>query len=552
MKLRAFLLSLALISSAAAQNSDVKSALYRINPATVRSHVVFLADDLLEGRAPGTRGGELAARYIAARLEALGLEPAGANGSYFQQVRFREFTVVPEKTSATLTIDGKPQSLKWGTDFVASGNAFVTQSKIDAAIVFVGYGAVVPRHNIDDYAGVDVRNKIVAVLRGGSPALSSEERAHYSTSQVIAETAAQRGAIGILLLPTHESEKETPFARIVSYADQSALRWIGPDGHPTGSPQILGSGVLAPAIVEKLFAGRPVTLAQTLEHLKAGKNQSFETSARLALHVATTHRDITSPNVIAMRRGSDPALKSEHVVYSAHYDHVGIGKPVNGDSIYNGAWDNATGITSVLNIADAMASLRKAPARSIVFAFVTAEEKGLLGSDYFAQYPTIPRESVVANINIDMIGYFAEYKEVVLNPDRTGIGAIVERVAKAIGLPAVVPSKDAPQRGGGGAFMTRSDGYSFIRRGIPVVGISLRTDPKQTEGMRSIYGTRYHQPNDDLTMPFNWNAGATFARANFLLGYEIANSKTRPGWKSDDWLALTFRPTAQTTAVGGK
>ncbi len=552
MTLRVVLLSLALISSAAAQSSDLKSAAARITPATVRSHIEFLSDDLMEGRAPGTRGGELAAKYIAARLEALGLEPAGANGTYFQPVPFREFTVNPEKCSATLTVDGKAQLLKWGTDYVPSGNPFVTVSDVDAPIVFVGYGAVVPRRKIDDYAGVDARNKIVAVLRGGSPALPPEERAHYSTGQLLAETAAQHGAIGILLLPTPESEKESPFTRTVSFADQPSLRWIGPEGKPNGTEQIKANAVLAPAMVEKIFAGRPVNLTQTLEALKEGKSQSFETPLRLALHIETTHRQLTSPNVVAVRRGSDPALKSEYLVYSAHYDHLGIGKPVNGDSIYNGAWDNATGVTSLLNIADAFSALQKPPARSVAFVFVTGEEKGLLGSDYFAQYPTLPKQSMIANINIDMIGYFAPYKEVALNPDRTGTAPLIQRVAKMLNLPAVPPAKDAPQRGGGGAFMTRSDGYSFIRQGIPVVGISLRADPKETEKFRDMYGKRYHQPSDDMTMPFNWDSGALFARANFLFGYEIANGKTRPGWKSDDWLALTFHPTTQTTGVGGK
>jgi hypothetical protein len=325
--------------------------------------------------------------------------------------------------------------------------------------------------------------------------------------------------------------------------DQPNLRWIGADGKPNGRPEIKATIAISPTLTERIFINTPSTMEQILDALKAGKTQSFDTPYILKLHVETRHRDITSPNVLAIRRGSDPKLKDEFVVYSAHYDHLGIGKPVNGDALYNGAWDNASGVTSVLNIAEAFAALPKAPARSVLFAFVTAEEKGLLGSDYFAQNPTIAKQSMIANINIDMIPFFSEYKEIVLGPDRVGVNAAIERVAKMVGLPTVEPAKDAPQRG---SFMTRSDGYSFIRQGIPAVSISMRGDPKTTEAFRALYGSRYHQPSDDLTMPFNWEAGAMFARTQFLVGYEVANSKTRPAWKSDDWLVAAFKPAAQT------
>ncbi|HEX6880138.1 MAG TPA: M28 family metallopeptidase, partial [Terriglobales bacterium] len=553
--LRTLLLTFALSASAFAQAAakyppEVKAGVDRITPATVRAPLTLIADDLFEGRAPGTRGGELAAKYIASRLEAMGLDPAGTNGSYFQQVPFREFTVIPDKCDAYGDQSGMVGPLgKFGEDYIILGSPFETSFDIEGKVVFVGYGAVVPSHKIDDYAGIDAKGKFVAIFRGGSPALPPEERAHYSTAMMLQAEAARHGAIGIVLLPTPESEKESPFKKLAENVDQPGLRWIGPDGKPVGHPEIRATVAISPALAEQVFLTSPSSTEEIFAALNAGKPQPFDTPYALKLHVETSHRDIMSPNVLAIRRGSDPKLKDEFVVYSAHYDHLGIGKPVNGDSVYNGAWDNATGVTSVLNIAEAFSALPKAPARSILFAFVTGEEKGLLGSDYFAEYPTVPKQSMIADLNIDMIPFFTAYKEVVVGPDRVGMNAAIQRVATAIGLPVVEPAKDAPQRG---SFMTRSDGYSFIRRGIPTVSITMRGDQKNIDEFRKLYGTRYHQPNDDLTMPFNWEAGAMFARAQFLLGYEIANSRTRPSWRNDDWLAVAFGRESQSQAAGNK
>lgn len=555
LKLRTLLVALVLSSAAFAQTTgkypaEVKPGVDRITAATVRAPLALLADDLFEGRAPGTRGGELAARYLASRLEAMGLEPAGTKGTYFQQVPFREFTVIPDKCEAFGEQGGQVGKVgEFGQEYVLLGSPFETSVDAQGGVVFVGYGAVVPSRKIDDYAGVDVKGKFVAVFRGGSPALPSEERGHYGTAMMIQAEAVKHGAIGIVLLPTPESEKETPFAKLAANIDQPNLRWIGPEGKPNGFPEIKATVALSPAMAEQVFLTSPSSMEQVLDALKAGKNQSFVTPYSLKVHVETSHRDITSPNVLAMRRGSDPKLKDEFVVYSAHYDHLGIGKAVNGDALYNGAWDNASGVTSVLNIAEAFAALRKAPSRSILIAFVTGEEKGLLGSDYFAHYPTIPKESMIANINIDMIPFFTPYKEIVVGPDRVGMNAAIQRVAKMVGLPTVEPAKDAPQRG---SFMTRSDGYSFIRQGIPVVSVSMRGDPKTADKFRELYGTRYHQPSDDMTMPFDWEAGAMFARTQFLLGYEIANSKTRPSWKEDDWLASAFKTASPSQAGATK
>ena len=535
---------LALTATAVAQSSvvppEIKAGLDRITPNSVRANIVYLADDLLEGRAPGTRGGELAAKYIVSRLEAMGLEPGGANGSFYQQVPFREFRADAENCSAALTKGGVVTALKFADDYLTGGSAFANTVDLDAPIVFVGYGAEVPKYKLNDYAGIDVKGKVVAILRGGSPAMPAEERAHYGTGTMLAETAARHGAIGILMLPTPDWEKENPYAKSAANL-QSGMKWIGPDGKPSGTPEIKIAAVLSPATSEKLFDGSGTTLAQAVEELKAGNSKSFETPFKIKLHIVTSSHDITSPNIIAIKRGADAKLKDEYLVYSAHYDHLGIGKPVNGDGLYNGAWDNATGVTSLLNIADAF-SAAKAPARSVAFVFVTAEEKGLLGSDYFAQYPTIPKDSMLANINIDMIPFFTEYKEIMLGPDRAGVNASIQQVAQMLGLPANEPPKGVPQRGGG-SFMTRSDGYSFIRVGVPVISIGLRGDPKASEGFRTLYGTRYHQPSDDLTMPFDWNAGAIFAKANFLLGYEVAQSKEKPAWKAGDWLAECFGKT---------
>ncbi len=520
---------------------DAKAAMQELQKEPFRAHMAFLADDLLEGRGTGKRGHEIAARYVAAQFEAMGLKPAGQDGTYYQRVPLREITVEPDKCAVTITESGSASQLKWGEDFIMRGSEVSPEVSVQAPVVFVGYGVRTPDGKYDDYAGLDVRGKIVAVLIGAPPSLPSELRAHLSAVREKMRTAREHGVVGVLVLWTARDDKRLPWSRTVIGAGFPSMRWLGPDGIPSDSfPNIKVGALLSQSASERLFEHASKSWVEVQRDADASKPQGFALPVTASLRVVSNHEAITSPNVIAVLPGADPKLSQEYVVYTAHVDHLGIGKPMNGDSIYNGAADDASGVAAMLVIAKAFKSMPHAPARSIMFLAVTGEEKGLLGSDYFAHFPTVPMRSIVADINMDGASVFYTFKDIVpLGAPDSSLEAVVQRDAELLGL-KVSPDPEPDQN-----YFVRADQYSFVRQGVPSVFITEGEEARDPNFDAKKFNqhwtaTRYHSPSDDMNQPFDFDAAVEFMRVDFLVGCDIAQNPQRPTWKPGDFFGETF------------
>lgn len=367
--MNAILLALLL---AAAPSSEVR-------PEALRAHMSFLASDLLEGRRTGTRGYDLAAAYVAARFEAAGIAP-GAAGRYFQPVPFREGIVDQAKSEMVLRRDGQERRIVIGDDYLPGPGLSLERGELDAPIVYVGFGVTAPERRYDDYAGLDVRGKFVLVAGGAPATLVSDERAYHSSRRAKRQNAVAHGAAGMLSFSLPEDERRYPWERKRHALAKGANGWRHPDGRiEGGGPEIKAAALLSLPETERLFGGREA-FAAAVRDAEAGKPRTGELGTAARLRVVTHHRDYESPNVVGLLEGSDPALKGEAIVFSAHLDHEGIGEPVNGDAIWNGAFDNASGTAALLEIGRLLAEGPR-PRRSILFLACVAEEEGLLGSE---------------------------------------------------------------------------------------------------------------------------------------------------------------------------
>jgi Zn-dependent M28 family amino/carboxypeptidase len=515
-------------------------ALATVSAPAIRAHMTFLADDLLEGRQTGTRGHDLAARYVAAQLAAIGLQPAGDDGTWFQTVPLLE-SKLDEGTLTLRPQSGAARVLVFKDDFLMAGDLLRPSARVGAPVVFAGYGVSAPEVAHDDYAGRDVRGKIVVVLSNAPGRFPSEQRAHHASRRLKAEIAAARGAVGLLIVRTREDEKIAPWARITSNLDTASVAWLTRAGAPADVPEGLqGVAVLSPAGAAKLFEGSPVALDAVLAEAETGAPAGFDLPAVAALTTRSTHRRFSSPNVVARLPGADSRLAGTAVVYSAHLDHVGVGTAVDGDTIYNGAYDNALGSGALLETARALASLPQRPARSMVFAFVTAEEKGLVGSDYFAANPPPAVGRPIANVNMDMpLLLFPIDTVVAFGAEHSTLGDVASRAAGLASL-KLIPDPMPEQ-----TLFVRSDQYSFVRKGVPAVYLVpgfTSSDPK-TDGparFREFLTTHYHRPSDEIDLPLDMGAVERFTRANVAIGYLIATSVEAPAWKADSFFGKTF------------
>ena len=517
----------------------LRAALGRGVPS-VRAHVEFLADDLLEGRKTGTRGYDLAARYVASQLAALGVSPAGEAGTWFQPVPLLESRLL-EGTAKILAGSGNAVPLVFREDFLMAGSPLQTESQVEAPVVFAGFGVTAPEQAHDDYANLDVNGKIVAILGGAPARFPSEQRAHFSSTRLKAQNAARHGALGLLTFTTPEDEKRYPFERILRSFQGTSMNWVHPDGLPEGAVAELRNGaLLSPAGARKLFAASPVTLEKVFEAASAGRPQAFPLGVSVALASRSEHRRLQSANVVGRLAGSDPALASTSVVLSAHLDHEGVGAEVNGDTIYNGAYDNAAGSAVVLEVARVLAGLPKAPHRSVLFLFVTAEEEGLLGSDYFAQRPVEGAGKIVANVNVDMPLFLFPLADLVaFGSENSTLDLPTARAAEGAGL--VLGPDPMPEQ----TIFIRSDQYSFVRQGIPAVFLvtGMRSADPAVDGgaaFGEFLGRHYHQPSDDLRQPMNPAAVSSFVRASVLLTHALAQDPEAPRWKPGNFFGRTF------------
>jgi hypothetical protein len=512
-------------------------AMPEADPVRIRADLAFLADDLLEGREAGSRGHEIAARYVAARFEALGLEADGTEG-WFQPVPLRAARLELASPELTLLRDSETRTLRFPTEFVVGASTVREQSVLEAELVFAGYGLVAEPFEHDDYAGLDVEGRIVVVLAGAPLSWPSEERAHFSREK--ARLAAARGARGILTIPTPVSERVFPFARRSLYLHAPRMDWLEADGSVhDAQPELQVGAVLAPEAVDTLFEGAPRSAAELMEAVEADRIPAgFPLPGRIRLAYASTLEDLSSPNVIARLPGSDPARAHEHVVLTAHLDHIGLARTMDEDRINNGAMDNASGVATLLEAARLLRAAR--PARSVLFTIVTAEEKGLLGASYFAHHPTVPAEDLIANVNLDMPMLLFPFADVVaFGAEHSTVADTVAEAAASLGV-ALAPDPFPEQ-----AIFVRSDHYRFVQQGIPAVmlatGFGSRDPERPGEAAwQRFLAEDYHMPSDELDQGIDFDAAARFAALNARVALGLADAPERPRWREGDFFGELY------------
>lgn len=505
--------------------------------AAIEGHMLFLASDALEGRDTGSRGHEIASLYIATQLQALGLEPAGDEGSYYQRVPLRSSRLVPGSASLTLHTKEGDNSLAYPKAFFTGSDPVETASTITAPLVFVGYGLVSDEFGLNDYAGLDVDGKIVVMLTGLPEHIPSEEAAHLGRER--SRFAAEHGAVGVITLHTPKREAVRPYASSILYLNTPSMRWLDNDSQPGGvERQLRGGAYVHHEAAEALFVDTTVSLQQIFAQIDANEMPTgFPLTISATLSRESTHQQISSPNVVAVLPGTDPDLRHEYVVLTAHSDHIGVLQDVRSDNrVNNGAMDNAAGVAILLETARMFTELKQPPKRSILFLVVTGEEKGLLGADYFAHHPTRPIESLIANVNMDMPVLLYPFADLIaFGANHSSLGPVVERAAAREGIrlsPDPMPEQ---------AIFTRSDHYTLVRKGIPAVFLMTgfeSQDPAQDAAAiwGSFFSKHYHKPTDsiaDLTREYGairYDFGAIFTQINFNIALDLANDPERPYW----------------------
>lgn len=520
---------------------DVDAALESIEAGAVERHIRVLAHDSLQGRAPGTAGFAGAARYVEERLRAAGLQPAGVDGTFHQPVPLRRATVVESESAMTVETPEGTTRLVYDVDFYLGADPLRETVRVASApVVFVGFGVSAPDLGYDDYADLDVDGKVVVFLSGAPSAFPSNERAYYSSGATKQTEALSRGAVGTMTFWAPDDPR-LRWGVNAARAKRGSFAWLDEAGTPSrGEEQMRVSASLNHSAVAALFQASPTPVDSVVARAERSEAQAFDLPAAVTATTTTVHDDVDSWNVVAKLEGSDPTLSAEHVSYVAHIDHFGVGVTVDGDSIYNGAHDNASGVAIVLEIADAYASLPEPPARSVLFLFVTAEEWGLLGADYFVHNPTVPQSSIVANFSLDMPFLFHPLLDIVpYGAEHSSMGQSVATAAEHMGLgigPDPIPEQ---------VLFIRSDHFAFIRQGIPALFIKsgFETGDPSLDGGAINTGfrqERYHTPFDEADQGFDFEAGADHARINFLTGYLIAQTETRPTWNPGDFFGGLF------------
>jgi len=492
------------------------------------SYVEFLASDKLEGRNTGSEGHRKAAEFVAAKFERDGLKPAGTQG-YIQPVKFNTKELDESDSSLVIERAGKEQKLELGEDAII-GTRVDPAPSVEAELYFVGYGLRVPDDHYDDFAGLDTKGKIAVYIGGAPSSMSSALAAHYQSGGQRWETLKSVGMIGAIGIP-NPHHMDVPWARTALSRFQMTMQLAAPGMDETAGEQIAISW--NPAHADELFEGSGHKFDDLVAIAESGKQlPRFALAAKLKAKTAVKRGSVESQNLAAIYPGTDPKLKDEYVVMSAHIDHLGIGKPINGDSIYNGAMDNASGVASILEVADHLKEANVKTKRSVLFVVVTGEEKGLLGSRYYSLNPTVPVKSIVADINTDMFLPLYPMKILtVYGLDESTVGDDARAVAQEMGIKAQ-PDPE-PVRN----VFIRSDQYSFVRQGIPSVMVDIGNEKGSPEAAieKKWLTERYHAPSDDVNQPVDKQAAATFNLLIETLIERIANADAKPTWKANSF-----------------
>ncbi|MEL1249785.1 M28 family peptidase [Aurantiacibacter gilvus] len=517
------LLSLGLSVTAAAQVA--------VDEAKLERDLTILAADDMEGREAGTPGYDRAAGYVAGRMAALGLEPGGTDGTYFQQVPLREYAHTAEGN--TLAINGLGE-LEYGEDFVLSGGPRVQSGTFSAPLVFIGYGLQMDGR--DDLAGVDLEGAIVVRLTGAPENLDQAEVNRQRST--LEQRLSDRGALGVLLLHTPKLDEDFPWSRLSRIgASSRSMTWLSPDGEAeSDEADLLVTGYISPHLSRTLLDGldfdyTDVAIAEATDEALL---PSFAIKRRARVSFSSEFADIVSPNVIGLIPGTDPDLADQYVVLTAHLDHVGV-RPTEtpgDDEIYNGALDNAVGVASMLEVARLLAD--NPPARPVLVVALTAEEKGLLGSAFHAAHPTVPASHLAANVNLDMPVITYDFSDVVaFGAEHSNLYPQVLAATEEYGL-EVSPDPQPEQN-----FFTRSDQYSYVRAGIPAVYLDLGFGNGGEEAQGIVFAEHYHEPSDEVDL-IDWQALYRFTGVNYLIARNVANMAERPAWNAGDFYGLTY------------
>ncbi|WP_417491360.1 M28 family metallopeptidase [Maricaulis sp.] len=519
-----------------------------VRTGNIEAHIRFLASDYLQGRDVGTDGYEIAANYVAAQMQLLGLEPAGDNGGYFQQVPLQDVTA--DAAYNSLSLDG--ETFAQGDRVYISTNPSLPEASVTAPLVFVGYGVSAPNRDHDDYAGLDVAGKIVVIVNGVPGGLPSEERAHHLSSTTKRNLAAAHGAVGMITVTSRTDEQMRTYANGTAALPVTSLT---PATGPSSRDQIQVSAEVGATLGARLFEGAEMSLEDVRAAMSDEENPTFprfELPHSVSLQQRTISEPFTAPNVVGMLRGNDPELADEIVVLTAHLDHIGtIHDHMRGrggcrsndgeDSICNGAVDNASGVSIMLETARAFMQ-QGTPRRSVLFVALAGEEKGLLGSEHFARNPTVPADAIVANVNLDMPVIVYEFNDVVaFGSEHSNLGPIATRAAARMNIE--VSPDPIPEQ----SIFVRSDHYNFVREGVPslflMTGFSS-PDPRwdEGEGFMGFLSTHYHRQTDQLDgdLEVLFDQGAKFANINYLIAREIADSDERPAWNDDSFFGNLY------------
>ena len=519
-------------------SKGIKQAMDKIDTNTIRSHIAYLADDRLKGRLPGTEGYQIAVDYVIDQYKKIGIAPGGDNGGYTQKLIIRKSTVNNNSAVAILKDkNGNSDSLTFVKDFVPAPHPLNEKSSHEGGLVFVGYGIEIPG-GYSDYKGVDVKGKIVVLVNGVPDGLPSTVAAHMQSAGNKANIAFEKGAAGVMYV--------NPIARPSTNLNPTIQNNITVNPEKTtafgrgfvGNMKVVINGT--PVLLRRLFINSGKNLQQVLADIKKGTPSSFEFNYSISVSYSTSHSDFESYNVVGLIPGSDKILKNEYVVHSAHLDHVGIGRPQNGDSIYNGAHDNASGVASLIEIARVYKTSGAKPKRSVLIVMVAGEEMGLLGSSYFAANPTVPKTSIVADVNTDMPTIIAPLLAVVpLGAEHSTLMNNVKFAAGYLGLDVEKDPEPNENR------FVRSDQYSFVMNGIPALHIKYGNKSdipgfNLVDFVKQWRAKYYHQAADGLENGiFNFTAGKTYVKLNFLISYSVAMNLERPKWNDGDIFALT-------------
>lgn len=503
-----------------------------------QAHMDFLASDLLRGRDTGSVGHEIAAQYIATEFAKLGIVPAGDDGSYQQRIPFKSALLNLDSPKLSVTNSDDVYELDFLTEFLVAADVNRTTSSVSAELVFAGFGIDAPFLNYSDFERIDLKGKIAVVLRGKPISFPSEEGSHYSRTS--SQSLVNRGAIGVISISTPQMEKIWAFERSKEYIDKPRISWLDGQGETgAGTPELVAAASLSVEAGAKLFDMAGMDYQKIIAQTEQGKQpEAKDMGLTATISYQSTHSQVTSPNVVGILEGSDPVLKNQYVLLSAHTDHIGVSTHIElGDKINNGAMDNAAGVTTLLEMAYQITQQSERPKRSMLFVMVTAEEKGLLGSDYFAHNPTVPIESIVANINLDMPILTNAFDQLIgFGAQHSSLGPYMEKAVSSQGM-TLIPDPMPEQ-----SIFVRSDQYSFVKKGIPAVYLVTGDNADMVFQAHEISNQdflieHYHKPSDQLDLPINYDVAAKFVDINRAIATEVANAKQRPSWNKDSFFA---------------